>query len=92
MKIVSWTGGDAPNEQAELVVTPQYDGFMAIWEPGYCGCEDCHPIVGTGSTPTGAISEYWARWRDKYPEAAERARLDAARTKDLEAQCGVNDD
>lgn len=67
LRIALWTGGDAPNKQVVLHVSPQYDNsFAAYWEPGYCGCEDCHWIVGSGATPALAIEDYWERWSEKY--------------------------
>ena len=66
VKAVLWTGGDAPNRQAELTVThDDYLGcFTACWQPGYCGCEDCRPIIGCGSTAAEAIEDYWELWED----------------------------
>jgi hypothetical protein len=64
-KIVLWTGGNAPNREAQLTVKPQYSNdFAAYWEPGYCGCPDCHPIVGYGQTKEDAIADYWERWEE----------------------------
>lgn len=65
LKIVLWTGGNAPNREAKLTVSPQYIGFAAYWEPGYCGCPDCHLIVGGGKTEAEAIADYWERWEEE---------------------------
>jgi hypothetical protein len=65
MNIVLWTGGNAPDRNAKLTVTPTPLGFDAYWEPGYCGCPDCHPIVGNGRTEEQAIADYWERWEEE---------------------------
>jgi hypothetical protein len=72
VKVMLWKGGDAPNKQATLTVSPQYIGFSAYWEPGYCGCEDCHPVVGWGKTEEEAIADYWENWSSKYGEEGAR--------------------
>jgi hypothetical protein len=67
LKVMLWTGGDAPDRNAVLKVDSDYSNeFYALWEPGYCGCEDCSPIVGHGSTEAEAIENYWERWKDRY--------------------------
>ena len=81
MKIVLWTGGDAPNRQATLTVSSDsYRGpnhnYYAYWDPGYCGCPDCHPIVGYGSYPDAAIADYWEQWEDKYAALCEECGKD----------------
>ena len=71
-KVMLWTGGDAPDRNAVLTVE-QFDyirDFYAIWEPGYCGCPDCSPLVGTGETRDEAIADYWERWTEKYGSVA----------------------
>ncbi len=66
VKVVLWTGGDAPHREAQLKATPSYwRGFDAYWEPGYCGCPDCHPLVGHGDTEAEAIADYWERWTER---------------------------
>lgn len=67
IRVILWTGGDAPNREAKLSVTPTYHNtFFAYWEPGYCGCEDCHPVTGEGATEVEAIVAYWEAWEEKY--------------------------
>jgi hypothetical protein len=71
LRIVLLVQADAPNRQAKLTVsrTEAYDArhrYMAIWEPGYCGCRDCHPIHGFGATPEEAIGDYWEQWEEKH--------------------------
>lgn len=66
MRIVEWTGGDAPDRNVPLTVSAQYVGYMAYWEPGYCGCPDCRPVVGWGKTEREAIDDYWERWGERY--------------------------
>ena len=67
IKVMLWTGGDAPNREAKLTVSVDYmNNFQAFWKPGFCGCEDCHPLVGTGETEQEAIEDYWASWAEKY--------------------------
>lgn len=71
LRIVLWTGGDAPSRDAKLKVSTteapySYLRYMAIWEPGYCGCEDCYPVTGWGSTPGKAIADYWEQWSERY--------------------------
>ena len=66
IRAVLWTGGDAPYRQSELKVSPQYMGFAAYYEPGYCGCPDCHWIVGHGATEAEAVNDYWEQWEYKY--------------------------
>jgi hypothetical protein len=70
ISIVVWTGGDAPAIDSPLKVTttegPNSMRFAACWEPGYCGCEDCHPIVGYGPTEQEAIADYKNQWEEKY--------------------------
>lgn len=59
-KLMLWAGSDAPTRDAVLTVTNEYSNdFAAYYEPGYCGCEDCHPIVGRGKTEAEAIADYW---------------------------------
>ena len=71
LKAVLWTGGDAPNREAKLKVSPTYGPrsmqFCAYWEPGYCGCPDCHPCVGYGATEQEAIEDYWTNWEEQQP-------------------------
>jgi hypothetical protein len=63
MRIVEWTGEwAAPSRDSKLTVVPVYVGFHAYWEPGYCGCEDCRPIVGHGRTEEEAVEDYWSQW------------------------------
>lgn len=72
LKVMLWTGGDAPDRDATLLIGEYREirGFYAYYEPGYCGCEDCHPIVGGGDTPDEARTDYWEQWTAKYaPEA-----------------------
>jgi hypothetical protein len=67
VRILLWTGGDAPSRDSELTVEVGYDNhFHAYWEPGYCGCEDCRMIVGEGDTEADAIADYWSHWETKY--------------------------
>jgi hypothetical protein len=69
IKAVLWTGGDAPDRNATLTVNPDWGGgFHAFWEPGFCGCEDCHPCYGRGATEAEAIADYWEQWEEKYGE------------------------
>lgn len=74
LRIVEWTGGDAPNREAQLTVATTYGPrsmqFLAYWEPGYCGCPDCHPVVGWGETEDEAIADYWNTWEEKYGQGA----------------------
>lgn len=65
IKAVVWTGGDAPNRKAKLSFGHDAGGYFAYWKPGYCGCPDCHPIVGRGNTTDGAERDYWEQWEDK---------------------------
>ena len=73
LKVMLWTGGDAPDRNAVLTVSPTYGPrryrFMAYWEPGYCGCEDCHPMQGFGATEQEAVTDYWEQWEEKYGPA-----------------------
>jgi hypothetical protein len=72
LKIILWTGGDAPNREAGLSVIQHYsDTFSAYWMPGYCGCPDCHPIVGQGVSKASAIANYWEQWDEKYSEGID---------------------
>ena len=70
IRVVLWTGGDAPSESSELTVHvtdgPASMRFSAIWEPGYCGCEDCHPVVGYGPTEEAARVNYWEVWLERH--------------------------
>jgi hypothetical protein len=66
LRAVLWTGGDAPNLDAKLTVSGDNGHWMAFWEPGYCGCPDCHCLVGVGDTPGQAEFDYWKEWREKY--------------------------
>ena len=67
VKAILWTGSDAPNKEATLTVSPTYtNDFMAYYEPGFCGCPDCSPLVGMGSTGEEAIADYWERWEAKF--------------------------
>lgn len=71
VKTLLWTGGDAPSREAELKVG-QHDEInhcYAYYEPGYCGCEDCSPLVGDGATAEEAVADYWERWEAKYGSA-----------------------
>lgn len=67
VKVLLWTGGDAPNREATLTVVENdwYGGFQAYWEPGYCGCPDCSPLTGDGSTEAEAIADYWEKWEER---------------------------
>ena len=70
IKAILWTGGDAPNREAKLTVTRLDYGplhYAAYWEPGYCGCPDCHPLIGRGITEQEAIADYWEQWEDEQP-------------------------
>ena len=70
MKVILWTGGNAPDRNAKLTVTitegPASMRFCAYWEPGYCGCEDCRGaiVVGFGPTEAAAVENYWQEWED----------------------------
>lgn len=64
LSIILWTGGNAPTRDAKLTVGTNPLGFYALWEPGYCGCEDCSPIVGYGATEAEAIADYQEKWED----------------------------
>jgi hypothetical protein len=67
LKAILWTGGDAPNKEAKLTVTKHAPtAFVAWFEPGYCGCPDCHPVRGFGKTEQEAIADYWREWEEKY--------------------------
>lgn len=75
LRIVEWIGGDAPNREAALKVTPQYNGqFAAYWEPGYCGCPDCHPCFGWGDTEQEAIEDYWENWSERRADTGKEVR------------------
>jgi hypothetical protein len=65
LRILEWLSSEAPDRNAQLTVVPVYVGFDASWEPGYCGCEDCKPIVGHGRTEEEAIQDYWSRWSER---------------------------
>jgi hypothetical protein len=70
LRIVLWTGGNAPNRKAKLKVYRTgapfaHERFAAYWEPGYCGCEDCKPLVGHGRTEEEAIADYWREWSER---------------------------
>jgi hypothetical protein len=65
LRMVLWTGGNAPHRNSQLKVSSDgFRGFVAYWEPGFCGCPDCHPLVGAGATEQEAIDDYWERWED----------------------------
>jgi hypothetical protein len=70
LKAILWTGGDAPNKEAKLTVLPTWgprsQQFVAYWEPGYCGCPDCHPCQGYGATEQEAIVDYWEQWEERH--------------------------
>jgi hypothetical protein len=70
LKVVYWVGGDAPNREAALSLTrtegPVSMRFMALYEPGYCGCPDRRPVVGFGSSEAGAVTDYWEKWEEKH--------------------------
>lgn len=65
------TSSDAPNRQAVLT-TSEVDCmpglFYALYEQGYCGCEDCHCLIGAGLSAEEAIADYWAQWSEKHGE------------------------
>ena len=66
MRIIEWVPSEAPDRDAKLTVVRHYaDHFDAYWEPGYCGCDDCHPIVGHGATEQEAIEDYWEQWSER---------------------------
>jgi hypothetical protein len=65
LRILEWLSSEAPDRNAQLTVVPVYVGFHAYWEPGYCGCEDCHPIVGHGRTEEEAVEDYWKAWESR---------------------------
>lgn len=69
VRIILWTGGDAPSREAKLDVKPTGGpvnmAYAAYWTPGYCGCPDCHPIVGVGSIAAEAEADYWERWEER---------------------------
>ena len=65
IKAVLWAGGDAPNRKVKLHFGHDNGGYFAYWQPGYCGCPDCHFIVGRGNTPEGAEKDYWEQWEDE---------------------------
>ena len=76
MRIIEWIGGNAPDRQATLKVDDSgalfaHLRYRAIWEPGYCGCRDCYPIVGYGPTPEAAIADYWEQWEDEQDTPSE---------------------
>ena len=73
VKAMMFVGGNAPNREAQLTISPQYGGtFHAYYEPGYDRCGDpdcdCHSriITGIGDTAEQAIADYWEQWSDKY--------------------------
>jgi hypothetical protein len=66
VKIFEWRGADPPSREAQLTVRKDYSEYYALWEPGYCGCEDCSPIVGYGPSEPEAIENYWFRWSERY--------------------------
>ena len=68
-KVILWTGGDAPSKTSKLRVIPQEYGplhYAAYWDQGYCGCPDCHPIIGHGITEQEAVADYWEQWEEEY--------------------------
>lgn len=66
LRVMLWIGGDPKTRDAKLTVNPTHGpasmAFCAIWEPGYCGCEDCRPITGRGATKEEAIADFWEQW------------------------------
>jgi len=66
VRIIEWTGGNAPDKQATLKID-RYSThtYQALWDPGYCGCPDCHCIVGYGPTPEAAVIDYWEQWEEQ---------------------------
>lgn len=43
----------------------QFD-WCAYDEDTYCGCGECHPIVGTGATEEEALADFREQWEEKY--------------------------
>jgi hypothetical protein len=72
LKAMLWTGSDAPDRNATLSVHPtwgpSWERFVAIWEPNFCGCEECHCIQGFGATEEEAVLSYWEEWEDRHGE------------------------
>jgi hypothetical protein len=70
IRIVEVVGGDAPTIDTPLTVSPTEGPnslrFMAYWEKGYCGCPDCHCMIGWGPTEQEAIADYRNQWEEKY--------------------------
>ncbi len=87
LRAILWTGGDAPNREAQLKVVPTSNPysneFAAYWEPGYCGCPDCRPLVGYGETEKEAVAEYWSMWEEKHETSSPA--VSAAREEGMEA-------
>lgn len=78
VKAMMWVGGNAPDREAKLTVTPQYGNtFHAYYEPGYdlCSDPDCdcrsRIITGIGDMEAEAIADYWEQWesREEYSAA-----------------------
>jgi hypothetical protein len=69
MNIMEWVGGNPESRDAKLTVSetqgPACMRFSAYWERGYCGCVDCHCIVGYGATEQEAIDDYWELWENR---------------------------
>lgn len=68
VKVMLWTGGDAPHRDAAIAVNycDNRREFFAYWSPGFCGCEDCRPLMGYGATEQEAVADYWERWEGKH--------------------------
>lgn len=65
-KLMLWAGSDALGRDAVLTISNDYLlDYAAYWAEGYCGCEDCHPIVGRGKTEAEAIADYWEQWEER---------------------------
>lgn len=65
IRVVLWTGGNAPSRDMVLTVEQAADGYAAYYANGYCGCGDCHPIVGRGRTAEAAVADYWTEWEER---------------------------
>jgi hypothetical protein len=70
LRAMEVTGSDAPDRTASLQVQsgdgPTWARFEAFYEPSYCGCADCHCIIGRGATAEEAVEAYWEEWNEKY--------------------------
>lgn len=68
LRAMEVTGSDAPDTTATLrVVRSDYcNGWDAYYDAGFCGCAECHCLVGHGETAEEAVEDYWLSWTDKY--------------------------